>query len=383
MWHTQYTFDIYYHYYKGAFTVINYNDEPNLLLEALAYLGRRASGSTWNHMEERIRYRHIKMNSAFQEQFSRLKTFTKKVDKQLALDEKDFSPLFSNLDGLPANTVGSASIAFTLFYPALEHFDGDFEAIVESLKANPPDEIARGIALVLDFTDDSSGQEPLTASKFMQLVLAQSLPDSTKVSILDTYNQYTSLIDEAAFFLKPVIRILSQEYESLKRLVSFFTKDLSSLGYPEFLAQMSHLKFDADASYLLRPFVFGMDTNIGSDIVPQTLCLYCGILRRDLSHMLSESLPSAEDVYNVYHVLGDKTRFDILCYLRGRKAYGQELSNYFNLSRNTIHHHMNKLVNSNMVQCTMEGNRVYYFLNQDALHSMVHRQYELFCDEQD
>ena len=38
--------------------------------------------------------------------------------------------------------------------------------------------------------------------------------------------------------------------------------------------------------------------------------------------MLTEQRNSGDDIYEAYRLLGDRTRFDILCYLRGRSAYG-------------------------------------------------------------
>ena len=75
--------------------------------------------------------------------------------------------------------------------------------------------------------------------------------------------------------------------------------------------------------------------------------------------------------------MGDRTRFDILCYLRDRKAYGQELSARFGLSRNTIHHHMSKLLAARLVTCTVDGNRVYYTVDQASVSALLDRQREL------
>ena len=80
----------------------------------------------------------------------------------------------------------------------------------------------------------------------------------------------------------------------------------------------------------------------------------------------------------LYRLLGDPTRFDILCYLCGHNAYVQELANRFGLSRNTIHHHMNKLVECGLVQCTVNGNRMYYSLDSETIQLFLQRQAVLF-----
>ena len=83
-------------------------------------------------------------------------------------------------------------------------------------------------------------------------------------------------------------------------------------------------------------------------------------------------------LYEAFNLLGDRTRFDILCYLHKQRAYGQELSTHFNLSRNTIHHHMNKLINYGFITSTTDGNRVYYSLNTSTFKELIEYQKELF-----
>ena len=55
-------------------------------------------------------------------------------------------------------------------------------------------------------------------------------------------------------------------------------------------------------------------------------------------------------------------------------AYGQELSAKFGLSRNTIHHHMSKLLAARLVSCTVDGNRVYYTVDRESVSDLLNRQ---------
>lgn len=87
------------------------------------------------------------------------------------------------------------------------------------------------------------------------------------------------------------------------------------------------------------------------------------------------------DVYNAIRLLADRTRFDILCYLRDRDAYGQELAAKFGLSRNTIHHHMTKLLAAHLVKCSVDGNRVYYTVDQVSVAALMDRQRDLLLPD--
>ena len=53
------------------------------------------------------------------------------------------------------------------------------------------------------------------------------------------------------------------------------------------------------------------------------------------------------------------------------------LGGRFGLSRNTIHHHMSKLLAARLVTCTVDGNRVYYTVDQASVSALLDRQREL------
>ena len=159
------------------------------------------------------------------------------------------------------------------------------------------------------------------------------------------------------------------------------SRDIQSAGCAGYLAQTSHLVPAPGGQYLLRPFIFGMDTSLTSDRPDGSVCVYCGILREELLAMLSGQTPIRDNVYEAFHLLGNRTRFDILCYLRDHSAYGQELSGRFGLSRNTIHHHMNKLMACGLVRCTTDGNRVYYALDAGAIDLLLEQQRQLFLGD--
>ena len=353
--------------------------QPNLLIEALAYLGRRANGNTWEHTEERLRERRIPASAVFTHALGLLKKLAAQLDRLEAVKQADLT-LFLNLEGSAHNTVGTGSPAFLLLYATLEDYHGDTSAYLREVCALPPEKVAYHMALALDLADDYPRQA-LSDSEFLELVLTSALPDSSKITILNTYRSYAVLIAQVAPPLEAVITALSQEKGTLSVLSEVLTEKVQTEGCAQYLARTSRLTLSEDQDYRLRPFLFGMDTCLTSDESAGVVQVYCGILRDELLTMLSGQTPVQEAVYDAYKLLGDRTRFDILCYLRGRSAYGQELSAHFGLSRNTIHHHMNKLLSYGLVRCTTAGNRVYYSLDAQAISLLLDRQKDLFSDE--
>ena len=357
--------------------MLTFTKEPNLLLEALAYLGRRAAGNTWERMEQRLRDRRTALSPAFRTMLDTLKALTARLDARVPMDE-DALGLFRNLEGFPHNTVGTGSPAFLLLYGMLEQWNGSTDALFRALKDRTPERTAWHMALAMDMTEECSTQAP-DAAAFLSLVLSAPLPDATRIRVLDTYRRSGEIIGKIAAPLEAALAALARERDALETLSGMLEDKVAALGCGEYLARTSRLQSAPGTSYVLRPFIFGMDTSLASDEVRGVVPIYCGVGRDELLEMLAVQTPVQEDVYKAFKLLGDRTRFDILCYLHSRSAYGQELCNHFGLSRNTIHHHMNKLVACGLVRCATDGNRIYYSADQDAITRLLDQQKQLFA----
>lgn len=358
--------------------MLKFDPQPNLPLEALAYLGRRAAGNTWEDMEQRLRQRRAAISPAFLDMLTLLKKITARLDK-LPMDEDTLS-LFRNLEGFPHNTVGTGSPAFLLFYGLLEQWDGSISGFLRAAAARTAGEAAWHMTLAMDLGEECTGTS-LNAEELMALVLSAPLPDSTRVTVLDTYRRRSELTAMIAAPLEAVLKILHQEQKNLDALTQMLSRKIETEGCEAYLTRTSRLRPAPDTAYQLRPFLFGMDTSLTSDENRGVVQVYCGIGRDELLEMLAVRTPVEDDVFKAFKLLGDRTRFDILRYLRSRSAYGQELCNHFGLSRNTIHHHMNKLVDCGLVRCATDGNRIYYSLDQNAVALLLDQQRTLFAEE--
>lgn len=258
-------------------------------------------------------------------------------------------------------------------------FDGSVSHTAAALRQLPQEQLAYQLALCLDIADESADAEALSGDDLTARVLALSVPADSKIAILDLYHNPQPVAEAALPLLEQAVTLLQQALPQLQQLCRPFTEELRREGVPAYLAKTSGLSAQAALNYQLHPFLFGLDTNLALTVsasVP-TVQMYCGIHRGALQAMLQSTRGIDGEVYQAMKLLGDRTRFDILCYLRDRQAYGQELSNHFGLSRNTIHHHMNKLLQARLVTCTVDGNRVYYAIDQATVRQLLAHQQRL------
>lgn len=76
---------------------------------------------------------------------------------------------------------------------------------------------------------------------------------------------------------------------------------------------------------------------------------------------------------NILKLLGDKSKFDLLCRMTGRRCYGLELANETGLSCGTISKHLNTLFSSGLLTVQRVNNRVYYQTDEGAIRRFLNQ----------
>lgn len=355
---------------------MSYTAKPNLLLEALAYLGARANGYTQHWMEGRLQMKGIRDLSRFRQCYAPIAAIGRELDAVLPPEQEWIGRLFKDLEGFSFNTTGMYSPAYLLFFPFVGRFRGDLDMLLEQMLAQTAEEAGQGIFLALGLAEGTGS--------FMERVFALEIPAQSRLTLLETHHRRRELIRETAEQLRPLIDCLDRHSGQLQVLAEEFGRELEAVGCLEHLHQTTNLAIGEDIRYELRPFFFGCDSNLCLEpsLIPGTVTIHCGVLVRFLRQLFDEARGSAEQVFEAIRLLGDPTRFEILCFLRDRSAYGSELSEQLGFARNTIHHHTSKLLNAGLLTYTVEGNRILYSTNKERLSSLLAQQHHLLIGSQ-
>lgn len=364
---------------------MDYQPMPNILLEALAYLGRRTGGYTGQYIAGRLAQRGVEDLTPFWTSFAPVGRLAEKLDRSAAVHSEQEKRLFTNLAGFPYSPIGIYSPAFLLFYPVLNRYDGDFSALMDYMRGLSADHVARHLMLSLELRDDPRPDGGDAAGGLMDSVQALDVPSDSKLALLDCFHRYAAFLEQTARCLEPVVAELEARREELCDACRPLGEEVEEAGPEAYLHRTSSFSRPARSDCCLRPFLFGLDTNLVVEPLPvhghDVTFVFSGVLRRCLLDQISQTEDAATAAYEMVKLLGDRTRFDILCYLRDHSAYGQELSDRFGLARNTIHHHMSKLSNAGLVTCTVDGNRVYYAIDKPSVDRMLMRQRQLLLGD--
>jgi DNA-binding transcriptional ArsR family regulator len=119
---------------------------------------------------------------------------------------------------------------------------------------------------------------------------------------------------------------------------------------------------------IFRPLVMVLNINDEEDAVADII--HIGILMdSDLSRKQNEV--NADKLNNALKLLSDKSKFEILRYIKDKPAYGFEIANELNLSTSTISYHMNSLISAGLVKLDKDANKIYYRINKDTVNDLL------------
>ncbi len=75
---------------------------------------------------------------------------------------------------------------------------------------------------------------------------------------------------------------------------------------------------------------------------------------------------------DVFKVLSDPTRREILQLLKESDLTAGEISDNFKISKPSISHHLSLLKNAGLVEANREGQHIYYSLNTSVFEDLIH-----------
>ena len=199
------------------------------------------------------------------------------------------------------------------------------------------------------------------------------------------FEQVLKLIDETIIILK--------EYEdSMQRLLKIweiYWKQIIDEG--SFFEKIKYI-FEADDNMMENGFCVipsfmqpaALLVYVNDNLIPKKkkymLTCRIGVMLTDklnLNSTIKEEFRTDEMV-PVWKALGDKSKFDILLYIKDRPAYGSEIARHFSLTTATVSHHMNKLLQLRLVQADLKDGKLYYQVRKDIIQEFFESARKMF-----
>lgn len=187
-----------------------------------------------------------------------------------------------------------------------------------------------------------------------------------------------ALVEKMVLVLKSFEKELLEMAEQFYR---YWTKELGGKSPTAYIRKRAEIDMgDSPFGFHLYPSIFApnvisLHTELEEDgTYKQPDIVKFGILFGDdfdiRSSRTHEDAGYENYVMQVLKLLGDKSKFEILSYIRDKEAYGSELAKHLNLTTATVSHHMNALLAAGLVELKRADNRIYYSANKKALEEV-------------
>lgn len=343
----------------------------NPLLEVMHYYNRRTNGSSVSDTMFQLEHAYSDRKDEIHPLFSRIIQIESLFNSELTpnIDRLDF--FFKRLDGVVyddgTDRLPASLLLLDAFYRNIDHTN----AIKPYLTEKTMDYIRREICTALS-DDESHCMSIMNLESLVEFIDALPFPDNTKWRIMDLCKHFYDYADELIELLRPAVCLVEQNCRMFGELIEYYSNAMGS--DPEihaYIRSLIGLDISEYADVEIHPSVLGFNsvTVVMPESPMEPLRIYMGVLM----HLVGGNKVSVDiaEIARSMKSLGDPSRLEMLCCIKDRSTYGQELSCRFGVSSTTVYHHMNKLIVAGLVESKLNGNRVYFSMNRQNVLALI------------
>ena len=361
------------------------------LFEVRQLFALLAGEHTCAETEKNLLAKHENCREGISRIFRLLKKIEKEGRKTFRKDKEDIAFYFKNRNEGEEETEEYLA-DFILFVSDRVYFEeksaGELKAETEGLSEEAYcirfGEILQrfGYQIYIDNREQEKTRNP---GEVMRRVLKMNLSDEIKVLLQDIFWNREEHREKVFALLEKGELLLRQfEAEILPELdifYDFWKKKLENQNFFSYVRREFQMNIgDNENGYEIWPGLISANTIgywSGKEGPGDKKCdfLYAGLLfsvgLNPLYHGEKSDKEMETYAAEVLKLLGDRSKFEILAYIRDKRAYGSELAKYMGLTTATISHHMNALYMCGLVEMERENNRVFYRANKQAVEEVL------------
>lgn len=236
--------------------------------------------------------------------------------------------------------------------------------------------------------DEKKGTVLSTAERIRNLlscIQKMDLSAEKKNLLQDAYLNRDTYLVEMAGLLDKAIAVLKEQETELLRITEEWEQYWSNyLDSPEVTGMIDGMLGQMEleevwifpgimrGAWLQVSVDGGLRLSIKQRGVPAAwhlgILLDVSFLKQNESEMNDAYKP--EEYQKILKLLADKSKFDILLFIKETPAYGAEIAQHFGLTTATVSHHMNQLVSNRLVEAKFREKRIYYQTKKDVVQEI-------------
>lgn len=238
------------------------------------------------------------------------------------------------------------------------------------------------------FREDSEFEKMREPINVISYLMKMEVKDEEKWKLQTVFMERKEHQEKVMKLLHKAVEVLSLYGKELEectgRFYQYWKKSLAAESFVSLYLKDRMQAADMEENplgYRIRPAIiqlnaFGLHIDMdekGHYQKPDNIRI--GILFDDEFDIASRVFGAEKEVegtaLQALKLFSDKSKFEILSYIRDRRAYGSELAKHLNLTTATISHHMGALVVAGLVHIEKEDNRIYYRANKEEIEKVL------------
>ena len=222
----------------------------------------------------------------------------------------------------------------------------------------------------------------LSDAEFFALINQSHLNQEERLKALDLYYNFTSYREYAHALLKHTEDLLNDKIKEYKDDIQSHMNFVENQLITQNGVLLDEPRVDISAEdgleYHIYPSVYQANslTMSTSSLFPPYVII--GMSIYSMKELSDGTELEKEMAIQFLKCLGDSTKQDILQLLKKESLYGSQLAEILNCTGANISQHMHSLAKLNVVSLRKENNRVYFYLNKEAIHNHLDVVKELF-----
>ncbi len=347
-------------------------DRINPIYEAINFLKDRSCGANAAGIIEMGSAQHPGMRPFIAELAKPIAELEELIAANVDLEKIDASGYFMPV----SNSKLNPCLADLIFVPSIYcGFITDLDELVEKLISMPEELRTHRFICNLNPEAEDLG---INSKNFLDFVLSINIDDTSKLSVLNCYNNYAKFTLEIAELIRPVVNCIKANEELFSSYIKDWRADIETIdNLSAFISKYYNLLIPDNVDYTIFPtFMFGLlfDAITWKDQyggtgrhIGEFASSYAMV--RYLKALASEN--TTPRTIEILKGLADETRFELLKCINEEPIYGYALAEKFDMTHQKIFYHMSKMLVPGIVECNVQNGKTYYSINRKTIDELI------------
>lgn len=362
--------------------MLEINNKCNLVWEAYSLLRDLGEGSNPADITRKLAEKYHVEDSSWPMKEKLIGSIYHQMLDKVQGEMDSVSYYFAPLEE-DCNCLASMLLPIKLLLLKVETPEGILEGYYQMTKQEKDISFAEELHNVKSLVTDNDGEfvEPANEIELLKEILKMDVQDGSKIKIQELYLNQEGHMERIVDYIRIAMEVIKLHLKEIhqveKDFQSYWVRFSKEKSIEQVLKDnygielMDQPEHKMARPQLMQPSSMYMMSD-GKETGLSYWSIYIGILFGDgLKPNMKKPSMTQEEITTCLKLLSDKSKLEILQYIRDDWRYGSEIAKQLQLTTATISYHMGALLNQRMVELRREENKIYYKENKKVMEELI------------